>query len=82
MMSAALYSLRGRRASRFHLPNSLLANRADESLGVRLGEMSVVIIRQLGVDRGHRHEHANPGALTTQELFPNLERKQEGYREP
>ena len=62
----------------FHLPNPLFTNRTDKILDVRLGEMSVIIIHQLGIDCRHCHKYVNPWSFTAQELFPNLERKKTG----
>ena len=55
----------GRRGDCFHLPNFLLTDRTYKILDVRLSEMFVMIIHQLGIYCRHRHKYVNSWSFRT-----------------
>lgn len=55
-----------------YLPDSLIANRFDEILHMRLSEVLIIKLDQFGVNSWHSHEHVNHRSLGAQQLLPHL----------
>lgn len=65
---------------RVNLPDVILAHSTDEILDVRLSEVLVIMLNQLGVNGGHCHEDVDPRSLGVQEPLPNLEQRKQELR--
>lgn len=54
------------------VPDSLIANRFDEILHMRLCEVLIIELDQLGVNSWHGHEHVNHRSRGAQQHLPHL----------